>query len=266
MRTGLKENIRAALAGFNDYKHVLHLYTPQVDRRAIQGAFRAMAEDGERVFYACEEPLEVQEFESVTVIPLEEVCGIEISSERKRIIVDNTSSNNIREREEFLEEISRTYPVMCAYDISQLRSEDIEGLVRKHDKLILTADEVTLLSSQALGEIDLSNDSVERFVKEYLDLVVLALILNKPMCGTEIIDEVHKKFNVLLSPGTLYPLLHGLKENGLLEREYVVKKKIYKPAGGGEGKIGSLLSTHLRANEFLNNFLKSSGRGSEGTK
>lgn len=255
MRTKLKANIRAALVGLGGYNHVLHLYTPEVNRRAIQASFMAMG--NEEVLYAGV-PWDGQEGFKFTVIPLEEVTRIKISSEKRRIIVDNVSADNIGGREEFLAEASLSYPVLCAYDVSRLKQEDIKALVKGHDKLILTTDEVTLLSSEALDELDLSDDSVERFVREYLDLVVLALILNTPMCGTEIIDVVHRRFNVLLSPGTIYPLLHELEENGLLKMEYMLKKKVYRPARGGEVRIGSMLKTHLKANEFLHKFLKSS--------
>jgi DNA-binding PadR family transcriptional regulator len=98
--------------------------------------------------------------------------------------------------------------------------------------------------------------TVERFVKEYLDIVILALIAGKPMCGTDILDIVHRNFNVLLSPGTIYPLLHRLKKEGLLEYECSIKKKVYKPARGSEANIRRILEEHSQANEILNDFLK----------
>jgi DNA-binding PadR family transcriptional regulator len=106
-------------------------------------------------------------------------------------------------------------------------------------------------------DIKLIDATIERFVKEYLDIVVLALIAGKPMCGTDILDIVHRNFNVLLSPGTIYPLLHRLKKEGLLECECSIKKKVYKPAKGSEANIQRILNEHSLANEFLNDFLKS---------
>ncbi len=106
-------------------------------------------------------------------------------------------------------------------------------------------------------KLDIADATIERFVKEYLDIVVLALIAGRPMCGTDILDIVHRNFNVLLSPGTVYPLLHRLRKEGLLECECSVKKKLYKPARGSEENIRRILDEHSLANQFLNDFLKS---------
>lgn len=106
-------------------------------------------------------------------------------------------------------------------------------------------------------KLDAADATIERFVKEYLDIVVLALVASKPMCGTDILDIVHRNFNVLLSPGTIYPLLHRLKEEGLLECECSIKKKVYKPARGSEANIRRILDEHCSTNEFLSDFLKS---------
>ncbi len=76
-------------------------------------------------------------------------------------------------------------------------------------------------------------------------------------------DIIHRNFNVLLSPGTIYPLLHKLKNEGLLECEYDIKKKIYKPAKGSEADIRSILDEHLLANELLSDFLMSRGLEAE---
>jgi len=54
----------------------------------------------------------------------------------------------------------------------------------------------------------------ERFVRTNLDLVVLHLLRSKPRWGYEINVEIRDKFEVYLSAGTLYPLLHSLENKG----------------------------------------------------
>ena len=96
-------------------------------------------------------------------------------------------------------------------------------------------------------------------MKNYLDMIVLALILDKPMCGTDVMKVIHKNFNVLLSPGTVYLLLHALEENRLLECEYNIKKKIYRPVEGEKAEIRNMLKEHILSSRFLNEFLRSVG-------
>lgn len=60
-----------------------------------------------------------------------------------------------------------------------------------------------------------------------MDIVVLALIASKPMCGTDILDRIHRN----------------------------------KPAKGSEADIKRMLEEHSSANEFLNDFLKSQSLG-----
>ncbi len=115
-----------------------------------------------------------------------------------------------------------------------------------------SAEEYALNNREVKSTV--ADETVERFVKEYLDIIILALIARKPMCGTDIMDIIHRDFNVLLSPGTIYPLLHRLRVEGLLECEYRIKKKIYRPAKGVN--IRSILEGHRATNENLNNFLK----------
>ena len=63
-------------------------------------------------------------------------------------------------------------------------------------------------------------------------MLILRLLEEKDMYGYEMIDTLRKKScNVFeLKAGTLYPLLHGLEEKGLLnvyEQEYAGKTRKY---------------------------------------
>lgn len=63
-------------------------------------------------------------------------------------------------------------------------------------------------------------------------MLILKLLAEKDMYGYEMIDTLRKKSqNVFeLKAGTLYPLLHGLEEKGMLtvyEKEYVGKVRKY---------------------------------------
>ena len=71
-----------------------------------------------------------------------------------------------------------------------------------------------------------------QFKKGVLELIVLESVRQKDMYGYEMIDTLRRKSrNVFeLKAGTLYPLLHGMEEKGLLtayEQEYAGKVRKY---------------------------------------
>lgn len=76
-----------------------------------------------------------------------------------------------------------------------------------------------------------------------MTMLILKLLSEKDMYGYEMIDTLRKRSqNVFeLKAGTLYPLLHGLEEKGLLtvyEQEYAGKvRKYYSLTKEGRGVL-----------------------------
>ena len=125
-----------------------------------------------------------------------------------------------------------------------------------NDKSVLAARDTAPATSESSEEIDITSESVQASVKDELEHIVLALVLKQPMCGTDIIKTIHGKFGLLLSPGTIYPLLHGLEKEGLLQHEHGAKEKTYKPVDGTEEKIRNMLDEQVNAKKIIIKFLK----------
>ncbi|MBU3913094.1 MAG: PadR family transcriptional regulator, partial [Nanoarchaeota archaeon] len=158
-------------------------------------------------------------------------------------------------KEKYLTENFKNHSILCTYDISKLNPNTIKDLVKGHDKLILSTDTATILSSKTLSNKELMNSKlIDEFVKRELKTIVLALITKQPQCGREIQMEIYKNFGILLSSGTLYPLLHELEQNKLLECNSGIKTKTYMPAD--ERRIRKMINEHIQAKNFLNNFLQ----------
>jgi len=96
----------------------------------------------------------------------------------------------------------------------------------------------------------------EKFVRSFLDVIAVTILNNRPTYGYEIISTVHKKFGVLLSPGTLYPLLHSLEDNGFIESSHNSGKIIYSTTPKGEQKFKSTLNTFNLAVEKMSSFIE----------
>ncbi|KPQ45085.1 MAG: transcriptional regulator, PadR family [Candidatus Methanoperedens nitroreducens] len=69
------------------------------------------------------------------------------------------------------------------------------------------------------------------------------------MCGLEIIKEINRKYNVLLSQGTVYTTLYKLKKDGILYAEFEKgNMRTKKYSATGEGKM----TIYKKINEFVN--------------
>jgi DNA-binding PadR family transcriptional regulator len=250
--------------------HTLHLYTSKVDKYSIQRAFLAfIRKDEKAVYVTTDDPTSlIQEFSPMNVelriIKPEEIKDLENEKSCKlRIIVDAGSTPNqehaeIEEREHYINELSKRHSIncLCTYDVTKLNPEIIKQLATHHNHLQLTTSDLTLLSGDFIDKSKLSDKSIEKMVKDNLETIILALLQKKPMCGTEIIGTIHLEFNVLLSPGTIYPLLQSLKDEGLLNIEKNGKEKVYVPAKNAEPKIRSIIDEHIQIRKLLNQYLK----------
>jgi DNA-binding PadR family transcriptional regulator len=70
----------------------------------------------------------------------------------------------------------------------------------------------------------------ESIVKENLDVVLLLLIANRSSGthGKGLMGDLATIFDAHLSPGTVYPQLHDLQEEGLLDVQELVRTKEYR--------------------------------------
>ncbi len=69
-----------------------------------------------------------------------------------------------------------------------------------------------------------------------LGFLILFLLSKKPMHGQELADEIGKRKGSKPSPGTIYPALKALKEDGLIKEEKSGKTITYSLTE--EGKKG----------------------------
>ncbi|MFQ6134944.1 MAG: PadR family transcriptional regulator, partial [Nitrososphaerales archaeon] len=83
-----------------------------------------------------------------------------------------------------------------------------------------------------LGDIEYELTNVEqtvrhKCVKIFLDLIILSSLKSRELSGYDVMTVVYDKFHVLLSPGTIYPVLNSLKRQGLVQARPTKRKKVY---------------------------------------
>lgn len=292
MVSNFNETMNAILASGNGSKHILHLYAPSVNKYAIHANFLSKKR-GTTAYVTGEKPDKIrEEFDFLsTKLSVIHPSNLEKIRGFKNAIIDAASitpelcerkqANRVRlkhqiiherkklgqteiiksyvdhiERENYLHELKDELCVLCTYDISRLEPDKIRHLVETHQKFILTTDDTMILSSKSFSSknLKLNAKNVEQSVKNELGAIILTLVSSSAMCGNDIKKKIYEKFDVLLSSGTLYPLLHKLEKQGLVKCTCGIKTKTYKAAN--EVGIRKMLNESIQTKKFLNGFMQ----------
>jgi len=69
----------------------------------------------------------------------------------------------------------------------------------------------------------------ERIIRDFMDVIILAQSNSReaPFSGYDIIHFVHRRFNILLSSGTVYALLYSMEREGLIKGKWTGRKRVY---------------------------------------
>jgi DNA-binding PadR family transcriptional regulator len=256
--------------GCKGSNHILHLYTPGVDKYAIHKGFVMSSRNGKSTVYAtdCDDASVIREFEPIDgelkIVRSNEVRELgQLEKCYLSVIIDAGSilgqkDRDVDDREAFLNELCEKHgsSCLCTYDVTRLSPERIQQLAGYHAQLRLTTSDLTILSGYPLEQSKLSDDALKKIVKDNLETILLVLLQRKTMCGTEIIGNIHLKFHVLLSPGTIYPLLHSLDERGLISAKSYGKEKAYASVDSAKTKIDRLVDEQIQARKLLTHYLR----------
>ena len=85
-----------------------------------------------------------------------------------------------------------------------------------------------------------------------MDILILTEMKKSPLSGYDVIGLVHKKFDILVSSGTVYSLLYSLERDGLVKGVWNDRKRVYELSEKGEQNIEVI----TKANEEIQNFLR----------
>jgi len=102
----------------------------------------------------------------------------------------------------------------------------------------------------------------EKHVKTFLDIVVLAMLNGEPMYGYRLIAAIHREFEILLSPGSLYPLLHFLEDNKLIESNFNKGKIVYQVTPKGKERFEKAFAAYKASIQKMSYFVKVRGGNS----
>lgn len=95
----------------------------------------------------------------------------------------------------------------------------------------------------------------ERIVKCFLDVLILAQLEKEVKSAYDIIAFIHKKFNILLNPGTIYSNVHSLERDGLIQSNWAKRKKVYTLTEKGRKTIHAFINADKKIQLFVANLL-----------
>jgi DNA-binding PadR family transcriptional regulator len=105
-------------------------------------------------------------------------------------------------------------------------------------------------------EADVVNKIYERLLKEFMDIFIMAKMREGENSGYDILTYFHEKFDLPVSPGTVYSVLYSMERNGLIKARSVDRKRIYTLAPKGEATIKAIRESSGVLESFLTRLLK----------
>jgi DNA-binding PadR family transcriptional regulator len=96
----------------------------------------------------------------------------------------------------------------------------------------------------------------ERVIKRFMDTIIMGELQNGPISGYDVISDIHNKFGLLASSGTVYSLLYSLERNGLVDGAWIERKRVYKLTEKGAQTIEIILNSQDKIKGFMTTVLK----------
>lgn len=89
-------------------------------------------------------------------------------------------------------------------------------------------------------------------VTKFLDIIILAELKRfSPLSGYDILNLVYKKFGFLISPGTIYALLHAMERRDIIRGSYSQRKRVYMLTNKGIETIDTISRSRDEIQKFI---------------
>jgi len=70
-------------------------------------------------------------------------------------------------------------------------------------------------------------------LKRFIDLIVLEELKKCDMSGYDLVFKLHTKYDLLISPGTVFALLYSLERRGFIKGKVEERKRVYELTDSG---------------------------------
>ena len=90
-------------------------------------------------------------------------------------------------------------------------------------------------------------------LKRFIDIIVLEELKKCDMSGYDLVFKLHTKYDLLVSPGTVYALLYSLERQGLIKGRVEERKRVYELTNSGSEDANFLKRELKEVTLFLAN-------------
>jgi DNA-binding PadR family transcriptional regulator len=89
-------------------------------------------------------------------------------------------------------------------------------------------------------EREVMNTMYQRFLKEFMDVLIMVKMAEGETSGYDVISYFHQKFDFLISPGSVYSVLYSMERDGLIKARGTDRKRVYTLTPRGETTIKTI--------------------------
>ncbi|MEM3730445.1 MAG: helix-turn-helix transcriptional regulator [Candidatus Bathyarchaeia archaeon] len=91
---------------------------------------------------------------------------------------------------------------------------------------------------------------IERLVSNFLDVIVLRHFRDDTFSGYDVLLFIQDRFNLFLSPGSVYFKLYSMEREGLIEAVSTSRKRVYRVT-----ELGKLVADVTTSSNEIKNFI-----------
>jgi hypothetical protein len=125
--------------------------------------------------------------------------------------------------------------------------EELQNIEDSQDSETVVSETVSEVETLLFGSEEFSYE--EAHIKSSLKELLISLVAlrNSDTHGKQLLDDLGEQFDTMLSPGTVYPKLHDLCEDGTLNQRELVKTKEYVLSDSEEARseVATAARQHL---------------------
>ena len=158
------------------------------------------------------------------------------------------------------------FMLVNAFETANLNQELIQQLIKMHQRVYLLQENTNTFFLPAVSaSVDtiypkqhvLPQKTLEKLVKDNLELIVLLLLEDCDKSGYRILKDIASYFHCILSQGTLYPLLYQIEsDNKITKKNGKGREVIYSLSKEAKNELNLNKETSLKAYQHLASFFE----------
>lgn len=91
----------------------------------------------------------------------------------------------------------------------------------------------------------------KRLIRNFLDILILQELRDKSLSGYDVISLIHRRFNMLISSGSIYSVLYSLERNGLVRGGWIGRRRVYTLTSRGRMFLEVVTKSRVRVESVI---------------